>query len=151
MGLCIYCKEPLKYSNLGGYCQPCYRYFVLDKGIVYDTPPYGEIWYAPNGDCICPICGKAFRKLGCHLYNFHKITSREAYQQFGWAFNVKASNLSYRYDMKQKLKDYCVDINLIERGKNTRFVVGSPGRTTDKVSEMTRRRLKLNRIKKGGD
>ena len=136
-------------SNMQGYCQVCYVYFVLKGKEVYETPAYGEIAYAPNGDCICPLCGKAFRKLGRHFNLAHGMTSDEAHKKFGWDRNAKATNESYRNLMRDKLQDKCVTVNLIEKGQSTRYVPGSEGRTRDKVSAMTLNKLKQNRFKGG--
>jgi uncharacterized C2H2 Zn-finger protein len=48
---------------------------------VHPIPPYGEIAYADNGDCICPFCGKAFRKLGRHFNLAHGLTSKQAHEK----------------------------------------------------------------------
>src|SRR5574344_276038 len=48
-----------------GYCQSCYRYFITENKKLYPLyDPAKGPQYAPNGDCICPLCGKAFTKLG---------------------------------------------------------------------------------------
>ena len=138
---CKFCNKPAP-SNMQGYCQVCYRYFIIDSKVVYDLPKYGEITYAPNGDCICPFCGKAFRKLGLHFYYAHKMTSKEAHKKAGWDQNAKATNESYRDLMREKLQEKCVTENLIKGGKSTRYVSNHPGRTKNKVSAMTLKRLK---------
>lgn len=147
---CKFCKHPAP-SNLQGYCQNCYRYFIIDKKKLYDTPPYGEIRYAPNGDCICPFCGKAFRKLGKHFYHTHNLTSREAHKKHGWDLNAKATNEDYRNKMRSVLQDKCVKINLLEKGKATRFQPGHRGRPRALVSAMTLNRLRRFKTKKGGE
>lgn len=145
---CKFCGKPAP-NNMQGYCQVCYRYFVMESKEVYDLPKYGEIAYAPNGDCICPECGKAFRKLGRHFNQAHNMSSAEAHKKFGWDRNAKATNESYRELMRNKLMKKCVTVNLIEKGQSTRFIPGSPGRTRDKVSAMTLAKLKQNRFKGG--
>jgi len=144
---CKFCNNPAP-SNLQGYCQACYKYFIIDKKEIYNLPEHGEITYAPNGDCICPFCGKAFRKLGMHFYYGHRLTSKIAHELAGWDYSAKATNPQYRELMRNKLMKKCVDINLIEKGQPTRYVPGSPGRTRDKVSAMTLSKLKQNRFKK---
>ena len=143
---CKFCGKPAE-SNMRGYCQVCYRYGVMENRDVYPLPEYGEITYAPNGDCICPFCGKAFRKLGLHFYYGHGLTSLKAHEQAGWDHKAKATNPEYRDLMREKLKIKCVKINLLQRGKATRFKKGSQGRTKDKLSQMTRNNLK-RRFKK---
>lgn len=138
---CKFCSKPAP-SNMQGYCQVCYHYFILEGKEVYDLPKYGEITYAPNGDCICPECGKAFRKLGRHFNLAHGMSSAEAHKKFGWDRNAKATNKAYRDLMRDKLQEKCVTVNLIDKGKSTRFAPNHSGRTRDKVSAMTLKRLK---------
>ena len=135
---CKYCSRPAP-KNMQGYCQSCYHYFIRDNKTVYPIPEYGEITYAPNGDCICPFCGKAFRKLGAHFWNFHHLKANKAKEYAGWDHNVKASNIEYRKHMNKIQKEKCITINLIEKGKPTRKKKGH--HTKKYVSEMTRRRI----------
>ena len=121
---CKFCgnEAPNKYD---GYCEVCYLYFVRDNKKVYDLPDYAKVEYAPNGDCICHICGKAFRKLGGHIVQAHKMLMRDYCTKFGLFYrNNKASNVEYRENMKNIQKDYCITENLIEKGKNTRVKKG---------------------------
>lgn len=121
MNKCKFCGRPAP-NNMRGYCQACYKYFVAQGRKVYPLPPNKELTYAENGDAICPICGKAFRKLGGHLYNAHKISCDEAFRMFGWhRRKAKATNKDYRKHMKTIQKDYCVIDNLVCKGKSTRF------------------------------
>lgn len=139
--ICKFCgnKAP---SNMQGYCQVCYHYFITEGKEVYPLPKVGEITYAPNGDCICPFCGKAFRKLGGHFWQAHKMTSKEAHHKIGWDLNAKASNINYRALMQNRLQPKCVADNLILKGQSTRFSKHSIGRPKSKVSPMTLKRLK---------
>jgi len=136
--ICKDCGRPAP-SNMQGYCQACYLYFVREKKVIYPTPSYGKITYAPNGDCICPFCGKAFRKLGAHFWNFHHILSKNAKELAGWDHTVKASNIDYRAHMHFIQQQKCIDINLIVKGKPTRRKIGH--HLKKYVSEMSRLRL----------
>ena len=44
--ICKDCGRPAP-SNMQGYCQACYLYFVREKKVIYPTPSYGKITYAP--------------------------------------------------------------------------------------------------------
>lgn len=145
---CKFCgnKAP---SNMQGYCQPCYKYFVMERRIVHPLPEYGEITYADNGDAICPFCGKSFRKLGMHLYYGHGMTTDEAFKKAGWDRSAKATNPRYRDRMRQVLQPHCVTENLLKKGSSTRFSKGHSGRTKDMISEMTRKRL--SKLSQKGD
>jgi len=125
-----------------GYCQTCYKYFIIDNKEIYPLPLFGEITYTKTGDCICPFCGKAFRKLGNHFRHAHGILSKQAHKQAGWDANAKATNADYRKLMKKRLQKKCVINNLLKKGVETRYKKGYKGRTKDQVSQMTSNRLK---------
>ena len=123
---CKFCgKEDKRANCMQGYCQVCYKYFVLEGKQVYDIPKFGEMVYVENGDVVCNICGKAFRKLGGHLYQAHNLTSKEAFVQFGWFRNAKATNENYRKYMKDIIQPKCINDNLLEKGKPTRLTKGN--------------------------
>jgi len=147
MKTCKFCNKQAE-PNMQGYCQVCYRYFITENKEIYPLPNYGEITYTPNGDCICPFCGKAFRKLGLHFYYSHGLLSKDAHEKAGWDHNAKATNPDYRELMRSKLKIKCVTYNLLYKGKKTRFHKGHPGRPKEKVSAMSLRSLKTRLIKK---
>lgn len=138
---CKFCERPAP-SNMRGYCQSCYKYFIIEKKQVYEKPEYGIINYTPKGDVICPFCGKAFRKLGIHFYYAHGLTSDKAHKKAGWDRNAKATNPEYRKLMRNLLKEHHVTDNLLEKGKKTRYKKGHKGRLKEKMSEMTKLRLK---------
>lgn len=120
---CKFCGSEHGDKRYQGYCQSCYRYFIKEGKTLY--PPYNPSEgpkFNEDGDCICPICGKAFTKLGNHLYYAHGLSS-DLYKSFGWNVRKKdrASNISYRKRMKEVLKSKCVEHNLKLCGKNTQF------------------------------
>lgn len=123
---CKFCGNPAPDARkMWGYCQGCYKYFCLDGKKLYDLPDYGKVEYAENGDAICHICGKAFRKLGAHAWNNHHISMRSYCNRYGLFYeNTKASNADYRKHMKAVQKDYCITVNLLEKGKQTRLKPG---------------------------
>lgn len=122
---CKFCGNPCP-SNMRGYCQVCYKYFVIDNKQIYDIPKHGEMVYTENGDVVCNICGKAYRRLGGHLYQAHHLTAKEAFIQFGWHRKTqKASNSEYRKHMHDIQQQKCIDVNLIEKGKPTRLTKGN--------------------------
>lgn len=119
--ICKFCGSPAP-SNLQGYCQPCYKYFVMDKKKIYPLPRHGEITYNEDGDAICPECGKAFCKLGGHIRYAHHMTTADFFKKHGWHVRkTKASNIEYRKKMKDIQDPKTISVNLIEKGKSTRF------------------------------
>lgn len=130
---CKFCgnEAPKRYN---GYCEVCWQYFVRDGKKAYDLPDFGKVEYAENGDAICHICGKAYRKLGAHIWNCHHITMRDYCTKFGLLYrNNKASNLDYRIKMRIIQKDYCITDNLLEKGKATRIKKGDTLRYSRKA------------------
>ena len=138
MGILYYCKFCGKpsYLQYAGYCQSCWRYFVLDGGKVYDLPKYSEISYVEDvnsnqyGMVICHICGKAFRKLQQHIYYSHNMSKREYCAKYGIdnksrltcdEYHNKMKNYAYKYDMPEQLKSAGVDTRF-KAGHNNKYV-----------------------------
>lgn len=94
--------------------------------------PYndGTIHYAENGNAICPICGKEFRKLGGHLRYFHKCSAAETYRLCGInPRRARASNVEYRVHMKKVQDPKTITVNLVAKGWATRIKPGEKFRT----------------------
>lgn len=107
-------------------------------------PHYGEIQYDVNGNPICHICGKSFPKLGAHIWNGHKMRTREYCQIFGLDTTHGICSKDFKEKMREHVYEHydcVVSENLIKGGKKTRFIPGCEGRTKDKMSEQTRRAL----------
>lgn len=118
---CKFCGN-LGSTSYQGFCQACYKYFITDGKKLYPVPNPGEITYAPNGDVVCPECGKAFRKLGGHLYQAHHLTCDEAFKKFGWYRRLtKATNIEYRKMMHDIQDPKTISDNLLSKGESTRF------------------------------
>lgn len=140
---CKVCGEALKpyEKHMQGMCQPCYKYFKVDKKKVYPLPPLGEMTHAENGDIICPLCGRAFAKLGAHIKYFHKLDPVEVYIKVGWDRTPHATSKKYQDKMRGYIRED-ITLQLIENGKGTRFKKGSVGRTREQMSLSTLRRIK---------
>ena len=121
---CKFCGREAP-SNMRGYCQACYKYFITQGKDVYPLPSVGKIEYTESGDCICHICGKAYRKLGDHVTQAHEMTAREYFKKFKInCSHANASNITYRTHMRDIQKPYTISDNLLEKGKATRFKKG---------------------------
>ncbi len=122
---CKFCGKAAP-ANMQGYCQVCYHYFIMEGKDVYPLPKDGEIKNAPNGDCICHECGKAFSKLGQHVYYAHNMTSVEYAHKHGLKLRgpgfVRLSNPGYSAKMHDIQDPKTIKINLVEKGKPTRFM-----------------------------
>lgn len=136
------CGEPVggRFTN---YCsQPCFRYFS-QGGIIHDLPSEGEIAYNSDGKVICHICGRAYNSLGTHIQCYHKITAKEYRIQFGLDVSARLSSVDLIELRRFHIASHPYIISgLIESGKETRFKLGSEGRTKDKMSLQTIKRLK---------
>lgn len=116
-----------------------------------DHPNYGEIIKTPDGRLVCHICGKAFNKLGAYVVQKHKITSYDYKKIFGLNVSIGLISDNHRehlHDMAIKNYDVVVKENLIKKGINTRYVIGSKGRTREQLSEQSLRMLKKRRFNK---
>ena len=116
---------------------------------IYEIPKFGEIKLNEDGKPICHICGKAYNKLMAHVWQIHELLEKEYKKKFGLElYNGIMSKHSKGIARARALEnsDVVIKKNLIEKGKSTRFELNSSGRTVDKVSERTRKRLILNRF-----
>lgn len=122
-----------EFYGKGYKCPSCYAYLREHPEGLYPQPKYGEVLYATNGDPVCHLCRKAFRKLGNHIQFFHKMSQNEYREKFGLHHNTRLSNEEY----VEKMRDYTLDYydvvikeNLIESGKATRISITNnlPGR-----------------------
>jgi len=119
----------------GRYCNTCYAYLRNHPEGVYPLPDKGAVYYAPNGDPICHICGQAHRKLGSHIRHRHGMSQSEYRDKFDLYRNTKLSNKDYQDVMHKYVDTYydkVVKDNLISKGTKTRI-------TSDRVFEMKRR------------
>lgn len=106
---------------------------------------YGIIEYDDQGNPICEICKKSFKRVMSHVRLKHNMNEREYKTKFGFDL-IKGicSKESSALSREQTLKNYdkCIKRNLEEKGSKSRFKKGDKGRTKDQVSAQTRKRLK---------
>ena len=129
-----------EFYGKGYNCPSCYAYLRLHPEGLYPQPKPGEVLYAPNGDPVCHICRKAYRKLGNHIQFFHHISQKDYREMFKLHHNTKLSNKDYIDTMlsyNMEYYDKVVKENLIKGGKNTRLVTGK---------ELPKRKIGNNRI-----
>lgn len=105
---------------------------------------YGKIIFF-DGNPVCHICGKSFKRLMTHVRQSHKISAREYKETFG--LNVSKGIISEESRTKSQIaveKNYgkVVEKNLIKKGEKTRYQNGDEGRTKDKLSHQELMRLK---------
>lgn len=116
---------------------------------VNDIPENGQVAYDKEGRIICHICGRAFKKVLSHARQRHGIDSIEYKKMFGLDVTKGLASEETKEKLRRSVAenyDKVVKQNLINNGEKTRFKEGDRGRTRDKVSEQTMKRLKMNRI-----
>ena len=102
---------------------------------------YGIIEYDQDGNPICEICKKSFKRVLSHVRQIHEMNERDYKKEYG--FDLKKGICSKESAEKSRLKalenyDTVIAQNLIKGGEKSRFVDGDKGRTKDQVSEQTR-------------
>ena len=121
---CKFCGKEAP-NNMQGYCQACYRYFIIQGKELHEPYKDNHIYYADNGNAICPECGKEFGKLGGHLRMQHHFKAEMVYRTMGInPRKAKASSITYRTRMRVVQDPKTISINLIEKGKKTRIQPG---------------------------
>lgn len=124
MPICTACGKTFKgkiYKD--GTCQGCYNYF-RNGGKIYSRPAPGYVAKTEDGEIICHICGRAFKKLGGHIKESHKMTIAEYKERFGLCNNTKLTAESYRECMRGYIREYNIIEGLMINGYNTRLKKG---------------------------
>ena len=110
---------------------------------------YGEIIYDDLGLIMCHICGKGgFKALGHHVRQVHLnvVSNMQEYKEM-FGLDLKKGILA---ESTRKAKSEAVRLNgtlqnlFRDASIDSRFKQGSKGRTKDKVSEQTRRKLVMH-------
>lgn len=117
-----------------------------------EHPHFGEVVYDKQGNPVCHICGKGFKKLLTHVWQKHELSGNEYKETFGLEKKKGITSEETRELLRQRVKehyDLVVIQNLIKGGVRSRFKYGDEGRTKDKVSEQTRRQLVTRLLGKG--
>ena len=118
----LFCDH-LAAKGMCGYCQPCYNYFVKNKGIQYPLPPKGQVVRTEEGLLICHICGKAVKSEKVHAYQFHGIESHDYCLMFGLNFRVNTTTEESRQFKSWQTKSNGTMKNLL-LGEETRIKKG---------------------------
>lgn len=126
---CIKCNKPINgkiYPN--GTCQSCYNYYHKG-GTDNPIPEKGIIAHDYRGYVVCHICGRAYKRLGSHIKEWHKMTIAEYKAEFELCNSTKTteqnysehmSQLAYKYDMAQQLKTVGVATRIKKGQKDMR-------------------------------
>ena len=94
-------------------CDSCVKMYKLhDKKYI---PPKGEVHYDEDGNFICHICGRSFKKLAGHIKSKHKLNNDEYKKMF-------ELNRSQSLTGKNFIPNITVDITKVSY--DTRFKCG---------------------------
>lgn len=140
MKKCKICNGALHSKKYGNICCSCWTYFK-SGGVIHRLPPVGTVVYDKEGNMICHICGKAYKKLGAHVINAHKISTKEYKKRFGLALDFGLCSEDLKKQLRSYITDDMVQKNLVQGGAETRFKPGTGGRKKDRVSLQTRKKL----------
>lgn len=108
---------------------------------------YGEIEYNELGLPKCEICGEYYHRVTAHARQVHGLSALEYKREFGLDLNKGiCSKESSQKTRVQTMSNYdkVIGKNLLISGEKTRFKQGYKGRTKDKISPQTLKRLKAN-------
>ena len=86
MNICEFCGRTNKQTTYNNeyktvLCDSC-RIMFKKHPMVY-IPPVGEIHYDKDGNIICRVCGRSFKKLSLHLKTKHRMSTCEYKETFG--------------------------------------------------------------------
>lgn len=137
----ILTKRTHNNKKYGKICGKCYQREKANSKI-YDKPNIGEITYNEDGNPICHICGKAYKKVLSHAYHTHGILAYDYKVEFGLETSKGILSKESRDLILENNDGINID-KMIEAGKKTRFKKGYKGRTRDMVSPQTRKTLIL--------
>jgi hypothetical protein len=107
----------------GATCQGCYLYY-LKGGTDNPIPPKGKIEHDHRGYVICHICGRAYKRLGSHVREFHNMSIAEYKAEFELCNNARTTENNYSNHMHHLAYKYDMPIRLQETGKATRIQKG---------------------------
>lgn len=142
------CKECDQQAvpNHKGMCQSCYNYF-RKGGTNNPIPDKGIIAHDYRGYVVCHICGRAYKRLGSHVKETHKMTIAEYKAKFELCNNAKTTeenyskhmhSLAYKYDMPQRLQITGIETRIKPGDKHLRM--GKKSRLQECIDKRVRMR-----------
>ena len=131
---CIKCGQPIKQSY-SGLCQSCYRYYH-EGGVDNPLPQPGKIEHDYRGYVICHICGRAYKRLGSHVRESHKMTTAEYKEKFGLCNNARTTEKNYSAHMHELAYKYDMPTRLQIVGQGTRIQKGNKDKRFGKKSRL---------------
>lgn len=94
-------------------CDSCL--LMYKKYPIHYIPPMGEIHHDSEGNIICHVCGRSFKKLSIHIQSKHKLSTSEYKEKFGLNRGSSLTGKNFKSNI-------CVDVTTVSA--NTRFTKG---------------------------
>lgn len=147
----MYCKKCGKQMTKhdmkhGEQCQACYVYY-RNGGTDNPLPDKGRIVYDHRGYVVCHVCGRAYKRLGSHVKESHKMTIAEYKEKFGLCNCTRTTEKTYSQIMRENAYKHNMDKRLLETGKATRIKAGETKMRKGKVVRLQEILDKRNRGK----
>lgn len=123
----MHCKKCDKPINGKIYpdntCQSCYNYYHKG-GTDNPIPAKGVIAHDYRGYVVCHICGRAYKRLGSHIKECHKMTIADYKAEFELCNNARTTEQNYSKHMSKLAYEYAMDQQLKIVGVATRIKKG---------------------------
>lgn len=123
----MHCKKCGKPINGKIYpkqtCQSCYNYYHKG-GTDNPIPAKGVIAHDYRGYVVCHICGRAYKRLGSHIKECHKMTIADYKAEFELCNNARTTEQNYSKHMHDLAYKYDMPQRLIKAGVETRVKKG---------------------------
>ena len=119
----------------GNKCQACYVYY-REGGTDNPIPEKGRIAYDYRGYVVCHICGRAYKRLGSHVRESHKMTIAEYKERFGLCNRAKTTENTYSVHMRDLALKNNMDEQLRLKGASTRIKKGETYRRKGKATRL---------------
>ena len=112
MDICDICgRSNSRTKYFGEYksilCDSCLC--MVKKHPVIYIPPIGEIHYDTDGNILCHVCGRSFKKLTQHLKHKHRISTDEYREKFELNRTSKLTGINF-------IPNIVVDITTVNEG-----------------------------------
>lgn len=104
-------------------CQACYNYY-RNGGTDNPIPSKGKIAHDYRGYVVCHICGRAYKRLGSHIKEWHNMSIAEYKAEFELCNNAKTTERNYSEHMHDLAYKYDMPKRLQITGKSTRIKKG---------------------------
>lgn len=129
-------------------CQSCYLYYHKG-GTDNPLPDKGIITHDHRGFVVCHICGRAYKRLGSHVKESHKMTISEYKAEFELCNNARTTERNYSRHMHNLAYEYDMPQRLMKTGVATRIKKGQKDKRLGKkvrLQECIDKKIRMNKL-----